>query len=293
MYFNQLLKYVIAENNDLSKNIAKQLNGKLIIPQIRIFPDGEQKILLPRIKKNSKIIIIHDSYPKLDSSIIKTILLVSKLKEISQKIILVIPYMPYARQDKEFLSGEIVTPKVIANLYNKLKLEKIIVIDIHSNLVLKYFKNIQNISAVDEIGKQCAKIRLKNPIIISPDLFWKKQAKKLASILNTESFALNKFRDRKTGKLRILPTKSIPMRNRDIILFDDMISTGQSIILAANFCKKNNCRNIIAVCTHGLLINDAEKRMKKSGISKILYTNTIPKPNYSVDISNIIIKNLD
>lgn len=289
---NRMLNYIISEKNILSEKIAKYLNGKLIIPEVRIFPDGEQKILLPKIKNNSKIIVIINSYPKLDSNIIRSFLLISKLKEISQKITLIIPYMPYARQDKEFLPGEIITSKIIANLYNKLNIERILVVDIHSNLVLKFFKNIHNISAVKTLGDYCSKMKLNHPIVVSPDLFWKKHAESLADCLDSESFALNKFRDRRTGLLKILPSKVLPIKGRDVIIFDDMISTGQSMILAAKFCKKNKCGKIVAVCTHGLLVNDAEKNMRNAGISKIICTNTIYQRKDSVDISRIIIENL-
>lgn len=286
------MNYVIAENNDLNRKITKSIKGRLIVPEVRIFPDGEQKILLPNIKKNSRIIVIQNFHTELDSSIVKSLIIISKLKEFSNRITLIIPYMPYARQDKEFLSGEIITSKFIANLYNKFKLEKILVVDIHSNIVLKFFNNIQNLSTTNTIGDYCSKIKLNKPVIVAPDLFWKKHAQKLARRLHTESFALNKFRDRRSGKVKILPSKFIPVKGRDIILFDDMISTGQSMILAASFCKKKRCGKIIAVCTHGLLIKDVKRRMKEAGISEIICTNSIGHGQSFIDISKIIIDNL-
>lgn len=288
-----MTSYVIAEKSDLSLKISKYFNAKLVIPQGKIFPDGEQKIILPRIKNKSKIFIIINSYPHLDSSIIKSFLLISKFQEKSNKITLIIPYLPYARQDKEFRSGEIITSKTIANLYNKLRLEKILVVDIHSNIVLNFFRKICNVSAINIISDYCSKMKFGNPVIVAPDLFWKNHAEMLAKSLKTESFALNKFRNRDTGELTILPSKTIPIKHRNIILFDDMISTGNSMIKAANYCKNMGCAKIIAVCTHGILVNDAQKKMKRAGISEIIYTNTINSDKYSIDISKAIIENLE
>jgi ribose-phosphate pyrophosphokinase len=78
--------------------------------------------------------------------------------------------------------------------------------------------------------------------------------------------------------------------NRDLILVDDMISTGGSIIKATQFLKKQKCKRVFVACTHALLMNDAEKRIKKSGVTNIISTNTIPGKTSIVDISNTIAK---
>lgn len=285
------MRYVVSEDNELSRKLADHLECRLIVPEVRIFSDGEQKITLPKLRKNSKIVVIQYAYPETNSRIMRSLMIISRLKEITDDITLAIPYMPYARQDKEFLKGEIITSKAISKLYNRFEL-KILTVDIHSKLVLKFFKNIEDISAVNVIGDYCSKIRLNNPVVVSPDMFWKKQASILARYIHADSFALNKFRDRKTGKLKILSSKTLPIKGRDIILCDDMISTGKSMILAAKFCKKNKSGKIIAICTHGLFIKDAKKKIKESGISKIIYTNTSNEKDYSIDISKTIAERL-
>ena len=77
---------------------------------------------------------------------------------------------------------------------------------------------------------------------------------------------------------------------RDLILVDDMISTGGSIIKATQFLKKQKCKRVYVACTHALLMNDAEKKIKKSGITSIISTNTIPSKTSLVDVSNTIAK---
>ena len=99
-----------------------------------------------------------------------------------------------------------------------------------------------------------------------------------------------KARDRKTGKVKIKTTNLSEVENRDLILVDDMISTGGSLIKATQFLKKQKCKRIYVACTHALLINDAEKKIKKAGVTSIISTNTIPGKTSKVDISNTIAK---
>ncbi|MEK6877885.1 MAG: phosphoribosyltransferase family protein, partial [Thermoproteota archaeon] len=91
-------------------------------------------------------------------------------------------------------------------------------------------------------------------------------------------------------KVEIKSKNQKQVAGRDLILVDDMISTGGSIVKAAEFLKKQKCRNIYASCTHALLIGDAEKRIKKAGVLKIVSTNTIPGKTSIVDVSPVIVK---
>jgi len=76
--------------------------------------------------------------------------------------------------------------------------------------------------------------------------------------------------------------------DKDLILVDDIISTGGSIIKATEFLKKQKCKRVFVACTHALLVGNAERRIKKSGVSKIVSTNTIPGNTSIVDVSNIV-----
>ena len=130
---------------------------------------------------------------------------------------------------------------------------------------------------------------LKNPLVVSPDQGGKERAKEFAKELGSKYIALEKTRDRKTGKIQI-KTKNIDVANRDLILVDDMISTGESIVKATQFLKKQKCKKVYVACTHALLMNDAEKKIKKAGVTKIISANTIPGKTSIVDISNTIAK---
>jgi ribose-phosphate pyrophosphokinase len=243
---------LIAGNSseELAKKISKKLKANLIKSEVKVFPDGESKITLSGKLSKNKTIVVQSIYPPVDSNLIQALVLTSKAKEYSNEVIVVIPYLGYARQDREFLPGEIVTMKVLGKLFKGAGASKVIV----------------------------------------PDQGGKERAEEFAKQFGSEFIALSKTRDRKTGKVKIKTIGLDEVKGRDLILVDDMISTGGSIVKATEFLKKQKCNRVFVACTHGLLMNSAEKKIRKAGVSKIISTNTIPGKTSVVDISNTVVK---
>ena len=278
-------------SEDLAKRIAKKLNAKYLKSDLRIFPDGEGKITINGKPKKGKIIVVQSTYPPVDSNLIQTFSLISKAKQYSSNVVAVIPYFGYARQDREFLQGEIITMKVIAKIFKALGLSKIIVVDIHSKIALNHFKfTSKDVSAIPQLVKYFKKLKLKNLLVVSPDLGGALRAKEFAKLYGTNYVALKKQRNKKTGKLQIKSSNLNEVRGKDLVIVDDMISTGGSIIKATEFLKKQKCKRVFVACTHALLRADAEKKIRKVGVSKIVSTNTIPGNTSLVDVSEIIAK---
>ena len=277
-------------SENLAIELSKKIKANLVKSEIRIFPDGESKITLIGKISKKKSIVLQSIYPPVDTNLVQVLSLITKAKENSSEVIAVIPYMGYARQDREFLPGEIVTMKVLGKLFKSAGASKIIVVDIHSSIGLKHFSiKTKNVTAIPDLVEFFKKLSLKNPLVVSPDQGGKERAKEFAKEFNSDYIALEKTRDRKTGKVKI-KTKNLEVENRDLILVDDIISTGGSIIKATQFLKKQKCKKIYVACTHALLMNDAEKKIKKAGVTSIISTNTIPGKTSKVDISKTIAK---
>lgn len=277
-------------SEDLARKLAKKLKATFVSSELRVFPDGESKVTISA-KPKGKIIVVNSTYPPVDTNLLQTLSLIAKARQFSSQVICAIPYMGYARQDREFLPGEIVTLSVIAKLLSAAGASKVIVVDMHSMLGLRHFKiPIKNVSAVPELANYLKKLRLKNPLVVSPDLGGKERAKEFAKFYGTNYIALQKQRDRKTGKVQIMTTNLNGVKGRDLVLVDDMISTGGSIIKATQFLKKQKCGRVYVACTHALLIDNAEKKIKKSGVSAIISANTIPGNTSIVDVSGVIAK---
>ena len=278
-------------SEDVARKLSRKLKANFVKSQVRVFADGESKITLSGKISKRKSIVVQSIYPPVDSNLIQALSLISKAKETSSEVIAVIPYMGYARQDREFLPGEIVTMKVLGKLFKGAGASKIVAVDIHSMIGFKHFTiKTKNVSAIPELVRYFKKLSLKDPLVVSPDQGGKERAKEFAKELGSEFIALEKKRDRKTGKVQIKTKNLDGVVNRDLILVDDMISTGGSIVKATQFLKKQKCKKVYVACTHALLMNDAEKRIRKAGVTKIISANTIPGKTSIVDISNTIAK---
>ena len=279
-------------SKDLAKRLARKLKAVYIQTETKIFPDGESKVTLGKIPKKSVILVVQSTYPPVDTNLLQALSIISQVRKISSRTFAIIPYIGYARQDKQFLSGEVITMSVVAKMLQSAGAKKVIVVDIHSNTALNHF-NIptENVSAIPELANYFKKLNLKNPLVVSPDMGGSSRSKKFASLLKTDFIVLKKHRDRKTGSVSI-QTAKMDVQGKDLILVDDIISTGSSIIKAAQFLKKQKCKRVFVACTHGLLVEGAEKKIRKAGVSRIISTNTIPGNTSKVDVSGILAKSV-
>ena len=276
----------------LARKIAKKLKAGYVNTSTRTFPDGESKITIKKIPKKKIILVVQSTFPPVDSNLLHLLSIISQAKKYSSTIYAVIPYLGYARQDREFLDGEIVTVSVVGKMLKSVGAKKVIVVDIHSKLALKQLRiSSEYVSAVSNLANYIKRLKLKDPLVVSPDEGGKERASKFANALKTDFIALKKHRDRKTGEINIITTK-VSVKDRDLVLVDDMISTGGSIIKATQFLKKQKCRRVYVACTHGLFVNGAEKKIKKSGVTQIISTNTIPSNSSKVDVSKILAESL-
>lgn len=277
-------------SEQLASNIAKRLNIRVINPEVRIFADGESKIKIESVK-NKQCIIIQSLYPPIDRHILQLLMMIQKCrKDKALKTIVVIPYMAYARQDKAFLEGEVISISILAEIIEYFGVSRVITIDIHSESSLSYFGNIiKNISAIPILAEYALQnIFLNNVIIISPDFGGLKRAQKFGEIIQREVTFLKKTRDRLTGMVSIEDVLDFKVKDKDVILVDDMISTGNSIIKACEVLRKNKAQRIYVICSHALLLDKALDKIIRAGATDIISTNSIPNSCSKVDLSKII-----
>lgn len=278
-------------SEDLARKLARRLKAGFVSSEVRVFPDGESKITISSVPKKGRIIVVNSIYPPVDTNLVQTLALISKARQFSSSVTVVIPYLGYARQDREFLPGEVVTLSVIAKLFKAAGAAKVIVVDIHSSMGMRHFHiPIKNVSAVPELVSHFRKMRLVNPLVVSPDLGGAKRAEEFARFYGTDYIALKKRRDRRNGRVEIITTDLDNVRGRDLVLVDDMISTGGSIVKATEFLKRQRCGKVFVACTHALLIDCADKKIRRAGVSQIVSANTIPGSTSSVDVSGILAK---
>jgi len=275
--------------------IASSLNADPIDVELRTFSDGESKIRINANLLNKKCVVVQSTFPPVDSHYLQTLMMLSYcINSGAAEVIPVIPYMGYARQDRIFLEGEVVTMAFIAKLFECFRIKDLITIDIHSSKALSCFNlNIFNISSIPLLAHYAkANFNLNKPLIVSPDHGGAMRARMFAEILKTSFITLKKNRDRRSGTITIDENLDIGVKDRDIILLDDMISSGGTIMKAIDVLNKYNCGRIFVMCVHALSDEKSLDTIKKSGICDIVSTNSIPRSCSKIDLSKEIAKKL-
>ena len=274
---------------DLANNIARKLGAQLAVASLRIFSDGESSIKLGRVGKNC--IIIQSTNPPTDTHLIQLLMMAKKCTDDgAQDICAVIPYLGYARQDRAFLEGEVVSIRLVAKLFESLGLKHIITVDVHSQLAMSYFASIENVSSIPLLADYASnKMELSDPIAVSPDAGGIDRAKEFAKRLNIDVLVLKKSRHRVTGDVTVDESLDRDISNRDAIVIDDIISSGGSLVKAAEVLHKKGVRKIYAMCAHALLIKDSAPKIKSAGVEDIISTNSVPSQYSKVDLSPEIV----
>jgi ribose-phosphate pyrophosphokinase len=281
-------------SSDLAACISKKLDADLVPVDVRIFEDGESKLRIGKTEKKC-CIIVQSTYPPTDRHLLQVLMMIKKCADRKADMIYaVIPYLAYTRQDREFLDGEVVSMGLVARLIEAAGTDQLTTVDVHSSVALSHFTiDVQNISSIPILASYTANnVSLDNPIVVSPDYGGIKRAAEFAKILKVESIALRKFRHRDTGRLSIDERLDIEVEGRDVILVDDMITSGSSIAEACKVLKKFKSGKVYAVCTHALLIGNAMSMIKAAGVKGVIATNSVPNGSAKVDLSSIISENL-
>jgi ribose-phosphate pyrophosphokinase len=272
---------------ELAAGIARHLGAKLVPAELRVFSDGESKIRLAA-SAGRKCAVVQSAYPPSDTHLLQAMMMAKKCADYGAEVCAVIPYLAYARQDRAFLDGEVVSVALIARLLAAAGASSVVTVDIHSEAALKFFSNIANVSSIPLLAAHAARMKLKNALVVSPDAGGICRAQEFASLLKTDMIALKKSRDRSNGEVTMEQKIDADISGRDAILIDDMISSGGSIVKAAEVLRKNDAGRIYAMCAHALLIGDAASRIAAAGVQEVIATNSVPGKHASVDLSGAL-----
>lgn len=276
-------------SREFAELFANRINVPLLNIEFTTFPDGESKIRVIEDVRNKRVIMVQSTYPPTDVHIMQALMLSYKISQDGGEVYALIPYLGYARQDKEFLKGEVVSLAVIARLLRSVGVKRLITVDIHSSEGLGYFPfPAYSVSAIPAIAKYINEhYNLNTPVVISPDFGASTRAEGLAQLINSEYIVLSKKRDRLTGEVSI-EDRTLNLEDRDVVIIDDIISTGGSVQKATLLLKKYGARKIITACTHPIMVSNALERITSAGVEEVIGTNTIPSPVSKVDVTPIV-----
>ncbi|UCC91906.1 MAG: ribose-phosphate diphosphokinase [Candidatus Aenigmatarchaeota archaeon] len=252
---------IVLGNDEFAEGVAKKMNADFAKLETKKFPDGEYylRILEPGRLKGKKVIFVsRGRTPGLsqDRLLTKSLLVLFRLAEVgAKKIGLFLPYMPYSRQDKEFLPGEVVSVNIFRKILED-KCDLIVSVTNHDKReegwVDRKFYNIDGTGAAIEFLKTK---KFANPFVAAPDMTSKGNVEEIAKAIGGSVLALRKERDRKTGGVKT--SGEMPdLTGKEIIFFDDIASSGGTLMRAIEKAKKANADKIICVVVHVLDVHN-------------------------------------
>lgn len=279
----------------LGQSIAEILNVEAVPVFFKTFPDGESYIRFSIDSLQSEdIVIVQTTSPPQDQRLIQLLLMADNAREMKAKsITAVVPYFAYNRQDKRFLPGEAFSVKTIVKLLENCGVNRIITVNAHNPKVLKTFNTpVEDLSAIPLLAEYFkAKDLVENPISLSLGKKALSVAKEADSVLNGGFDYVSTRRDVITGNVT-LEEKELRIENRDVIIFDDIISSGGTMAKAVKFVKEQGAKKVYSACVHPLLMGDAKKRILKNGAEEITGTDSVPSSVSKVSIAPLISKAL-
>lgn len=262
------------------------------------FPDGECYIRIDvedeSIVAEKEVIIIQTlgagNHADQNQRILELLMMISSIKRMgAKKIRIISPYLAYARQDKVFRPGEALIANLICKMIETAGADEFYTVDVHAEQVLKSFSiPAINLSPMKLLAEYVKTLDLRDPVIVSPDKGAMKRSKSFAQHFgkNTLVEVFSKERDVITGEM--IMTGTLNVKNKDVIIADDIISTGGTMASAIQISKKSGARKVYAVGTHLLLIEDAIARILHAGVDEIIGTDTIQNPFAKVSMTDLL-----
>lgn len=279
---------------ELGGKVARLLGLPVVEVESKSFPDGECYVRLTRDVKGEDVAIIQSTYPPQNTHLIQLFLMVDAAKSFgARRVVAVIPYFAYARQDKVFRFYEPVSVETILKILERLGVETLITVNIHEPKVFEKTRiECVNLSATKLLAEYFVGMGLTKPVAFAPDAKAVKIVEEVREVLGGEVGWFKKERDRVTGEIKMVSEERFNVEGREVILFDDMISTGGTTATAVRMLKEMGAKKVFSACVHALLVKNALNRILEAGAEAVVATDTIPSSVSMVSVSSLIAENL-
>jgi len=264
-------------NPVLAQDICKSLKMKLSEVFVGRFSEGEIRIKLGENVRGKDVFVIQPTCSPPNENLMELLIMIDALRRSSaSRITAVMPYFGYARQDRKDQPRVPITAKLVANLLTTAGADRVLTMDLHAGQIQGFFDiPVDHLFAVGVFVDHIVKLKLKDLVVVSPDVGSIKMARAYAKRLGASLAVID--------KRRISPEKAEAMyllgdvEGKDALIVDDLIATGGSMIEAVGALKKYKARKIFAAISHGVLSGPAVENIDKcKDLEKIFITDTIP-----------------
>ncbi len=261
-------------NRPLAEKIAKYIGINLTECEVKRFSDGEVFVQINENIRGADVFIVQSTNPPAENLLELMIITEAARRASASRITAVIPYFGYARADRKDRPRVAITAKLVANLITTAGVNRILTMDLHASQIQGFFDiPHDHLYSSRVFNEYLGNLRLSNLMVVSPDVGSLKMARAFAKTVQAELAIIDK---RRPGPNRSEVVNIIgDVKDRNIIIRDDMVDTAGSICRAAEALAQNGARDIYACCTHAVLSGESIKRINDSNIKGMIVSDSI------------------
>ena len=261
----------------LCEAIAREVGVPLADGHVGRFPDGEIDIKLEDDVRGTDCFVLQPTCPPVNENWIELLLLIDCLKRASAgRITAVMPYYGYARKDRKDEGRVPISAKVVANTLTRVGADRVLTLDMHAAQIQGFYDvPVDHLYAKPVLLRAIREIGIDDPVIVTPDVGGIKMARSYAKALGADLAIVDKRR--LSGSEIAVEHVIGEVEDRNVIIVDDMISTGGSISEAARIVRDQGAKQVVLAVTHAVLCGPAVERLQNCPADHILVTDTIPR----------------
>ena len=263
-------------NVEFARQVSKYLSLPLSDAGVTRFSDGEISVQIDESVRGKDVFIIQSTCAPTNDNLMELLILTDALRRSSaNSITAIIPYFGYARQDRKANPRVPITAKLVANLIQAAGIDRVATIDLHAGQIQGFFDiPVDNLYGSIVFNDYIKAKHFKNAIIGSPDIGGVARARSVAKHLGLDIVIVDKRRE-KANESEVMNIIGY-VKDKEVILVDDIIDTAGTIVKAAEALKEKGAKSVMACCTHAVLSGKAYERIASGVLDELVVTDTIP-----------------
>jgi ribose-phosphate pyrophosphokinase len=263
-------------NRPLAEQIARDLRLPLADAEISRFSDGEVFVQINENVRGADVFVIQPTCPPVNDNLMELLVMIDALKRASaRRITAVLPYYGYARQDRKVQPRVPITAKLIADLITAAGCQRVLALDLHAGQIQGFFDiPVDHLFAAPVMIDYLGKKDLVDPVVVAPDAGGVERARAIAKRIRAGLAIIDKRRE--GTNVSVFMHLIGDVKGKDVVIIDDMIDTGGTLIQAVEALKREGARRILACSVHAVLSGPAIARIDGSPLEEVAVTNSIP-----------------
>lgn len=275
----------------LAEKICISLGCELGNMNITHFADGEFAVSYEESIRGSHVFLVQSTFPNSDN-LMELLLMIDAAKRASAKsIIAVIPYFGWARQDRKDKPRVSIGAKLVADLLSVAGIDRLITMDLHADQIQGFFDvPVDHLYASTVFIPYIKSLKLENLVIATPDVGGSKRASTYSKYLDVPLVLCHKTRE----KANVVASMQIigDVKDKNVILIDDMVDTAGTITKAADIMKEAGALSVRAIASHGVMSGPASERVQNSQLEEMVFTDSIPYSNRCAKVKQLSIADM-